>query len=362
MADGESEGIEHLEPTPPGGTPAVSAGPEGRPRLWWKLLIVVGVIIAVVVGLLVRTHGSNTADKAGGTSGSISTLPPVGSGYLSTSSTEVIFIQWNQNGSSVSGSAQDDYVEGSAPDETLATNTVRVSGAENGSTISLSFNGADQEFGTISGGSFTLNFPQPDGTFAPVTFTSASPSQFNAAVTSLHSQLNGANSYAAEQQQIQQEQANINGAINTVSSDIAALTQLSFSSLEQQLAGEVTQAQSDHAKTATDAQTAEGEPGSNTQCYDAGTANYDAGVVSYDDGQISYFASQIQSAITSARSQVQGAGADFQTMESDEAGLPSYRPTSPSQGDLNRAVAAPTRQSTPQFRQPTEASARSMVM
>ena len=61
-----------------------------------------------------------------------------------------------------------------------------------------------------------LELPQPDGTLAPVTFTSASPSQFNAAVTSLHSQLNGANSYAAEQQQIQQEQANINGAINTV--------------------------------------------------------------------------------------------------------------------------------------------------
>lgn len=337
--------------TPASAVPMDTAGPNPelatttttRSRWWWTLPIGVFVVLGVVAALLFAHSSSpQTTNSAavGRNASSTTTAPPVGSGYLSSSSTDAIFIQWNRNGNSVSGTAQDDYIQGTAPSEMLSTNTINVAGQVNGSTISLSFNSGTQEFGTISGGSFTLNFPQPDGSLAPVTFSSSDPSAFNAAVASLHTTLTDANNYEAAVEATQKQEAQINSDISTVNGDISSLNQVSFSSETQPLSGELQQAQSDVGTTTSQAQMVEGEAGSQNQCSDAGNAESDAGNVSSDAGNVSSTASQVESSVVSVRNAVQQIGTDLQQLQTDQAQLPTYQPTAPGQSDVDAAVAA----------------------
>lgn len=102
-----------------------------------------------------------------------STVAPVGTGYLATGPDFVAFVQWMDNDGSLSGSLQETTTIGSPPYLTTTSQTLPLSGVLNGSKLSLSFQGHALTFGTVSGGSFTLNIPQSDGSLAPVDFLSA---------------------------------------------------------------------------------------------------------------------------------------------------------------------------------------------
>lgn len=332
-------------PTPPAGTEVPVQPPAGdrkwySPRWWWVFPIAALLAAGVGIGLLSTNSASNPTPQSRSSSNSTaSTQPAVGTGSLADLSSEVIFIQWNQSGDSFSGTAQDDSVTGNPPDQTLSSQTLNVTGQLNGSSISLSFNSGDQEFGTIEFGHFTLNFPQQDGTLAPVTFHAASSNEFNADVGTLHSEISQDNQTAANQQAIARQEAVINGDIKSVNGDISGLTNATLSSDLDPLSGDVQRTQSDLAATASQAQTAEGESGSQTQCYDAGTADYDAGTVVYDAGTVEYDTHSVESDVQSLRSAISAIGSDFQKLHSDEQALPTYHPNAPNQGAVDQAIA-----------------------
>ena len=170
-------------------TPAKKSG-----RTWRWIYYIFVLIVIVVVGLYFTGHLPGTGGKNGSTS--TTAAPPVGSGYLATTSSSVIFIQWNQVGATGTGVAQIANVQGHAPSQTIAVKTTTAIGQINGSNVSVNFEGVTEVFGTTSGGGFVLDFPQPDGSLAPVTFRRASAQDYNNALAALKSQVNSANAAA----------------------------------------------------------------------------------------------------------------------------------------------------------------------
>ena len=191
---------------------------------WWKLhlrSLAAGVLAVVVVAAsgvylggfrtassshsVTTTTSSATVSKISTTS----TLPPVGTGYLATGASFVDFIQWNNSSGNLSGSEQTVNTTGNTPNLSTTSGTFRVTGSLDGSTISLSFdgsNGGAAVFGTATEESVVLNFPQSDGTLAPITFLKADAAQFNNAVTQLQGAIQEANQSAIQEAQALQEQ------------------------------------------------------------------------------------------------------------------------------------------------------------
>jgi hypothetical protein len=173
-------------------SPKVPAKKSGR--TWRRIYYLFVLIVIVVVGLYFTGHLPGTGGKSGSTS--TTAAPPVGAGYLAITSSSVIFIQWNQAGTTATGVAQIANVQGHAPSETIAVKTATATGQLIGSNASVNFEGVTEVFGTTSGGGFVLDFPQPDGSLAPVTFRRASAQDYNDALAALRDQVNRANAAA----------------------------------------------------------------------------------------------------------------------------------------------------------------------
>ena len=185
-------------------------------------------LFAIAAGLLAACATGTAATSStsqGSSQPPATTAPPVGSGYLATGSNFMEFIQWNDNGGNLVGSLQAVSTSGQSPNLTTTSDRGSVTGSLNGSSLSLSFDGGAPAFGTLSGGSFTLNIPQSDGTLAPVTFQGATAAQFNDDVSELHGRVNQANQTASNAQALQQKQQAITGDASKVASDIASLSE-----------------------------------------------------------------------------------------------------------------------------------------
>ena len=270
-----------------------------------------------------------------------STSPaPVGSGYLNTSATSAAFIQWNTNGSNISGTIQLDYIEGNPPNEQLSANTESVSGQINGSQISMSFSGGSAQFGTISGGGFTLDVPQSDGSLAPATFESATAAQFNQAVSALNSSVSSSNTAANQAAATANAESTINGDGSTVTSDISGLGQDASTAVSdaEAISNDLGTEQADLASTASAEQSVANEAksqgaGSPQVCSDSdGVASDADGVASDADGVVGD--------VTTVRNDIGGLQSDFAALQSAQATLPSYNANAPTQADVNSAIAS----------------------
>ncbi len=293
--------------------------------------------------------GNSNPQTAGGSAGT--TVPPVGSGYLASASNFVDFVQWNDDNGNLTGSAQSVDASGQAPNLTTTNRTLVVTGTLNGSSLSLSFDGAALTFGTLSGGSFTMNFPQPGGTLAPLTFQSASATEFNDDVAKLGRQITQANQTVARATQITKEQHAIDSDISTVNADIASVSD------QSSLTKSVASTQSSRQQVATDLATTqaklqqvanEAASGDQTQtCYDASqSVAYQASQsVAYDTSQgVEYNASQgVEYDASTLRTGITRLQQDFSQLESDEGTLPSYSPSgAPTQTQVDQATGAAT--------------------
>ncbi len=356
--------------------PAMSGNPASgrlRHRRRWAVPVVAGAVLAavlalVLVGVANRTDNAKLAATSGGSSGSggsragtgataagsgawtASSVPgAVGSGYLASGPGFIDFIQWNTTAGVLSGTAQAINVTGSPPNMTTQSQTIPLTGSLNGSTLSVSFEGGPQTFGSISDGSFTLNFPQSDGSLGAVSFASASASAFNQALASLQARIATANQNEANAEALQKQENQIDSAAQTVLSDIGALSQ-DESSLSGSL-GQTNQALqttgSELATTKKDDQAVQAEaqqyPDGNSGgvCADAGGVGADAGGVEADAGGVEANAGGVENYLQQTRQQVSQLAADWAQFQSDENNLPSYQPTNPpTQNQVNQATSA----------------------
>lgn len=315
------------------------------PRRWWAIPVAILVGISIVAAVVFAQPDVNTPGSI--QSANQRSVPnAVGSGYLAKETGAVVFIQWSQSGNNLSGSAQVEALSGSPPNQSVSTNTISVSGQLEGSTITLSFSGGTKVFGTLSGGAFTVNFPQSDGSLAPVTFTAATATQFNQALANLQGNTGSSNQSAAQAETVASEQQLIDKAAAAVKADISNLENDS-GTLASDLGGfshDLAQAQTDLATTAQAERIVITESKNGTDpnqvCSDSDTVQSDADTVGSDGDAVSSTADSVAGDISTLRSDISGIQPDFAYLWGAQSRQPSYRDGAPSQSAVNQAMAA----------------------
>ncbi len=327
-------------PPPPAPKPAKRRGP----LLLVVLIIAIVLLVAAGVALGLRSSDSSTtattattkqASSSASSATTTTTTPAVGDGYLAEGQDYVVFLQWNNAGGQLSGSAQEITASGQPPKESVSTNTLPITGTLSESSISLSFSGSPQSFGTIEGNSVTLNVPQSDGSLAPITFNSAPATSFNMAVASLRSSVGSANQLATDQNAI-------SSAASAVVGDIGEITELGSNAISdaqgispalQREAIELGSTQQLEQQVVAEAGTSNANESST--CGDAGDADSvagDADSVEGDAETVEYVLNQLRTEITTIQS-------DYSTLTAAEAELPSYLPSgTPGQDDVGQAI------------------------
>jgi hypothetical protein len=187
-----------------------------------------GLVIALSLLALLATacsgpsaNGSSTGNGTGAT------------GYLASTSSEIVFLQWTVNqDNSLHGTAQEALTSGSPPDETSQADQIAIAGQLKGDQLTLSFGSSPDEFGSFSGGTFTINVPQSDGTFQSVTFRSGTVAQYNQRLARLHRQITAANEAALKAEALQQEQQKIDSDVSRVQDDLLGLAQAASSTVD----------------------------------------------------------------------------------------------------------------------------------
>lgn len=305
------------------------------------------ILIGALTGALAHLRSSSNPSTPASTSGATTTVPgrgAVGTGFLATDSGDVIFIQWTQSGTAVNGTAEGDTLSGTPPNQSVSTKTITVTGQDQGSTVALSFYGGTEVFGTLSGGSFTVNFPQQDGSLAPVTFTSATATQFNQTLAALQGTTGTVNSQAAAANQLAAEKAAIDRASAAVSNDISGLSQ-DVSGLTGSLGPftkDLGQAQTDLAATAKLEQQVIGEAQGGTDpnqvCSDSDTVGSDADTVGSDRDTIPSDADSTERDATTVRNDIANLQQAFASLQKAQSQLPSYSNGAPTQDSVNQAV------------------------
>ena len=306
------------------------------------VVIAAGLLAACGTGTRATSSTSQVSSQPSAT-----TAPPVGSGYIATGSNFVEFIQWNDNEGNLAGSVQAVSTSGQSPNLTTTSNRVSVTGSLNGSSLSLSFDGGALAFGTLSGGSFTLNIPQSDGTLAPVIFRGATAAQFNDDVTKLNGRINQANQAARDAQALQQKQQTINGDASQVASDMASLSNgasdigndvQSVQSALTQVASALATTQALAQQVSSEAQQSAGGNGTSV-CGDAQGVDGNAQGVDGNAQGVEGNAQGVQGLASRLRTLIQQLNSDFTTLQSDEAKLPGYSPPNPpSQSQVSQAA------------------------
>ncbi|MGH9919860.1 MAG: hypothetical protein ACRD6W_13480 [Nitrososphaerales archaeon] len=336
----------------PGSAPVLPVRHFWSPRWGWAAIpVVLSLVIGGSLYLTSKPTGNSelglNAPNTGNTPAS--TLPPVGSGYLESDSSEVIFIQWNDNNGNLTGTAQEVFVNGSPPNLKTTSNTLPVTGTLNGSNISLRFELGPLEFGILSSGSFTMDFPQSDGSLAPVTFTSAPASTYNQALSQLQSEISSANQQAADAQALEQERNAIDHDAAVVQNYVAGLPQLEASlgtdvqGVQKGLQGVGADLAATHQAEEHVAGEAGGQEGQ--VCGDAAGVGGDAAGVSGDAAGVSGDAASVEADIAGSydglRPEIAAVNSAFSQFQSDESNLPGYQPPNPpTQSEVSQAVAA----------------------
>lgn len=250
--------------------------------------------------------------------------------YLYTDSSSVVFIQWqpDASGSGIQGTLTEDAIGGTAPSETVAVTNVPITGAINGSSVTLhsedllsSLFGISTLNGTLNGNTLTFNVVTSGGSIQQGTLTQADTSAYNAAVAALHKRVQHINLAAAQAQAAQARQQQDDQAIQTAQNDLSTVQNISFGGDLRALASDVRQTNSDLAGERKDAAAGPNADGGN--CYNLQqNVEYDAQQnVDYDLQQnVGYDLQQnLLPDIQTARQDIAALQSDLQTLSS--AGL-----------------------------------------
>src|SRR5258708_6075078 len=259
------------------------------------------VLILLSFFILLSACGSQTA----GTSSNQNTQntgnsanPPAPGGYLATGSNYVLFIQFTNTNGILSGEWDEaDETTDNPPQVRTFNSTFSANLA--GTQFNLNVNGRTYA-GSFDGSNFTIEFPQTDGTLAPISLSAASIDDYNNAVRQLQQNVsqqdqqvadNQATALAAqatavaaqaaakattdEQNRLNYDLANIGNAINSLNSDA------NFSSLFQEYQKDIGQEQKDYQTEQTDAKA--GCSNASVVAGDASVVSGDVSVINRDD-------------------------------------------------------------------------------
>jgi hypothetical protein len=315
--------------------------PPRKPGLWtWyksqtrkvKLSIGCGTILALLlffscIGTAVgranlAPHSNQAATVQTVTSTSAqtpTTNPPAPGGYLASGSNYVLFIQFTNTNGTLSGEWNEADVVTNTSKNMLQVNPFHTSFSAflNGTQFNLDVNGRTYA-GSFDGNNITIEFPQQDGTLAPITLAPASIDNYNNAITNLQNTVNQENQNTAdaqatttattnEQQATSDANAQLGNALNQLGADTNTLSSISFSDTLNAYASSWQQMQKDYAQEQADAKNGCGDGNYNygTVQYDAGTVDYDYGNIQYDDGSLNYDKNTYNSELSTVQSDIQ---------------------------------------------------------
>jgi len=216
--------------------------------------------------------------------------PPAPGGYLASGSNYVLFIQFTNTNGTLAGEWNEADVVTNTSTNMLQVIPLHTSfnAILNGTQFNLEVNGHSYA-GSFNGNNVTIEFPQQDGTLAPITLTPARIDDYNTAITNLQNSVNQGNQNSAdaqatastlaatatattdEQNSLSYDLTNIGGAISSLQSDA------DFSSILKQYSDEIKQMQQDYRQEQSDA---------NGGCANSGTVGVDDGTVQVDQGTI----------------------------------------------------------------------------
>jgi len=273
------------------------------------------VLILLSFFILLSACGSQTA----GTSSNQNTQntgnsanPPAPGGYLATGSNYVLFIQFTNTNGILSGEWDEaDETTDNPPQVRTFNSTFSANLA--GTQFNLSVNGRTYA-GSFDGSNFTIEFPQTDGTLAPISLSAASIDDYNNAVRQLQQNVsqqdqqvadNQATAVAAqatavaaqaaatattdEQNRLNYDLANIGGATQQLASDS------NFSSALNGYANDINQMKKDYQ---TEQHDASGGCSNESQVQlDANQLQIDANQIGVDDNGFSLDTNQVSTDI-----------------------------------------------------------------
>jgi len=267
--------------------------------------------------------------------------PPAPGGYLASGSDYVLFIQFtNTNGTLMGEWNEADVVSNTSTNiQQVIPFHTSFSATLNGTQFNLEVNGHTYA-GSFNGNNVTIEFPQQDGTLAPITLTPASIDDYNTAITNLQNSVNQGNQNSAdaqatantmaatttattdEQNRLNYDLTNIGGAIGSLQSDA------DFSSILKQYSDEMSQMQHDYQQEQSDA---------NGGCANYGTVGSDDGTVQSDEGSIESIDGSLQSQTSSMQSDLANVEDFLQKIQQHWNDLGKVAPNV-SQHDIDAAV------------------------
>jgi len=162
--------------------------------------------------------------------------------YLARTKSEIAFIQWRTTSHGhVRGTLTADNIGGAAPAASLSVDSVPFNGTVHGTSVNLIFAHGlflqSQAHGKITGSSLTLAVPHADGSVHRATFTEASLSSYNKAVTKLRKSAQHENLLAA--QAASHASANGKAVQHNTQTDLASLYQASSLAPQAKLTNDV---------------------------------------------------------------------------------------------------------------------------
>lgn len=235
-------------------------------------------VLAVTIAALCGCGSAALPPAASLLSPAATSQAPVSTGqttYICSGSSQATLLQWTDDNGDLSGTYTYSYLTGTAPQEQVSSSNGNLSGTLNGTAITLDIGFQQPMYGSLSGGTLTLNVPQSDGSYQPGTCTSGTLSAWNSVVSGFDTQASGDNSNEV-QASASASQASANAAAEQqAQTDMGTLQGLSLSSDLSKLSSDLTQTSNDLAAEKTAA--AAGPNADGGDCYNLEeNVDYDA--------------------------------------------------------------------------------------
>jgi hypothetical protein len=259
-----------------------------NPRAWLLAAKVAGLPVATALLLtacassgqqhLVSSSGGPSASSGSPSAGA----EPGVTSFVCQGTINDTLLQWQDSGGDLSGTYEYSALSGQPPQETVSSNSGNLTGTISGTAITLSIGFSQPLYGTLDGSQLTLNVPQQDGSFQAGTCTQGSLSDWNNAVSLLHSQAGTANNQAAQAQAQASQDQSVSQAQQSLASDVSALqNDASTLNNDTSLAGDIKSMQSDYQAEQKDYQTEQSDS-CDSMGGDADTVGGDADAVGGD--------------------------------------------------------------------------------